>query len=384
MMSTDPDYIRGPVNILQFGARGDGVADDTGVIQDAINFLAARGGGKIFFPFTPHGYRIARPAEEFIDGHACRGQLYIPFTEACRPNITLEGEMPCKLLNRYIGWNSTGSGGRSAIAFPLPPAVNTFLFSDWDAPEEHDPAARPWSMLCALEGNVFAGKFGPRKVSIANLEFRVRLNPDKMYPTATGANLQNAETMSVRESQFCLDRNIADFKQRKVLLPNPCHTAGLIGSGDQNDDNVLYNVAAQGFRYGFVFGEHVLADFLMAHNTENAVVFHDASHQSRIRHMVAQHNRRILCAPGGVLFGMACSARPAYVQVDGVDFEPGASDYEPAVCNMTHGVWDPENRLYGKLAYHCGCPVNRQWFPVEGGGNFQCFPINPIDKEITR
>lgn len=372
-----PSYF-GPVNMLEFGAKGDGVTDDAPAIQEAINLAADRGGGKLFFPFTPHGYRIARPAPETVDGKACRGQLYIPFKPDCRPNITLEGEMPCKLLNRYIGW-CDHPNGRTEIAFQFPAAVNTFLFSDWDAPEEHDPAARPWSLLCALEGTLFAGKFGPRKVSVVNLEFRVKLNPDKMYPTMSAANLQNAETLLVRESQFCLDRHIGDFKQRKILQPNPCHTAGLIASGDQNDDNLIYNAASQGFRYGFVFGEHVIADCLYVHNTEAGIVFHDCSHQSHLHHVVAQHNQVIFSAPAEKeLFGMPCSGRPVFVQVDGVDFEPGGPGYEPAVSNMLLGVRDPENRFHGKLYYHCGCPVNKQWFPVEGGRNFHCRPLNPV------
>ena len=51
----------------------------------------------------------------------------------------------------------------------------------------------------------------------------------------------------------------------KELLPNPCHTFGLMMSGDQNDDNTLRNVAVQGFRYGFVLSEHVIADYLYIH-----------------------------------------------------------------------------------------------------------------------
>ena len=39
-----------PVNVLDFGAKGDGTTDDTTTIQDAINAVFAAGGGIVFFP----------------------------------------------------------------------------------------------------------------------------------------------------------------------------------------------------------------------------------------------------------------------------------------------------------------------------------------------
>ncbi len=370
----------GVINILEYGAKGDGVTDDTAVIQDAINTLAARGGGKIYFPFTPEGYRIARPAEEFVDGHACRGQLYIPYTPDVRPNIVLEGEMPCSLLYRYLTWFEEEDGrinlypgGRQPISFPLGQSCNTFLFSDWDAPEETDPAARPWSLICALEGDSCLGRFGAMKVSILNLEFRVKLNREKMYPSMSGANMQNASRLSVRESQFCLDSNIGDAGSMKELQPSPVHTAGLITPGQQNDDVVLDNVASQGFRYGFVLSEHVVANYLYAHNTESAIVFHRCTHFSIIQHMVAQHNQVVISAPEyPVLYGLNCGNQPVYCKIVSMDLEPGGDFSHPKVSNMLYGLWDPQNRMYGELRWHMGFPVNLQYFPVEGGTHMQC------------
>jgi hypothetical protein len=358
----------GPINIIEAGAKGDGVTDDTDAIQEAINRVCARGGGKLFFPFTPRGYRIARPAREEIDGHRCRGQLYIPFRANLRANIHFEGEMPCKLLYSYMVRRQNNP------ALPNThfdrPNVNTFLFSDWEAPEEHDPEARPWSLLAALEGDIAKGRFGVANVSIRNIEFQSRLDPDKLYPTASAVNLQNASRVNISDSQFCLDRNIGDADLGRWLQPNPCHTAALIMSGDQNDDNVLHNVAAQGHRYGFVLGEHVVADYLYVHNSEQALIFHDSSHLSAINHIVAQHNQKIVNTTENNLFGMRPG--PCHVEIAGIDFEAGGPDHVPEVSNMTHGVWDPGDRLFGRLGYHCGCPCGLDFFPKQGGANLIC------------
>ena len=353
----------GGINILEFGAKGDGITDDTEAIQSAIDFAAKRGGGRIFFPYTPRGYRLARAATEPV-----RAQLVIPPGDH---NILLEGEMPCRILNPYIVRPPMPKlGVFVGTKFPTP-NDNTRIFSDWDAPEEHDPKAHPWSMIAASEGTLFNGHFSTGMFSIRNLEFAVKLDPERMYPTQSAVNLQHVIRINIQDSQFCLDRNVGDHESGKQLLPNPCHTAGLIGSGDQNDNNELRNVAVQGFRYGMVFGEHVVADYLYVHNCEEAIVFHDSSHLSCIWHVVAQHDQKFLATTECELFGMRKG--PCFVEIGSVDFEPGdITRWRPQVSNMTHGVWDPENRLYGSLKYHMGSPLGRpDWFPREGGKYFR-------------
>ena len=186
-----------------------------------------------------------------------------------------------------------------------------------------------------------------------------------MYPTQSAVNLQNVSNIHVSDSQFCLSENVGDTFLGKELLHNPCHTAGLITSGDQNDNNVLRNVAVQGFRYGLVAGEHVVADFLYIHNCEEGITFHDCSHLSAINHMVAQHNAVIVSTTDTNLFGM--KKGPCNVRIGSVNFECGTG-LKPTVSQLQYGVRDNDGRLHGSLKWH------KPW------GEPKVFPIICSDK----
>lgn len=352
------------VNVFDFGAKGDGVTDDTFAIQQAINYVAKKGGGRILFPYTQGGYRIASPAIEEYNGRIVRAQLVIP--PEYKANIYLEGEMPCRFLNSYT---IRPVGGEFPITkFGSMRNDNTRIFSDWDAPEIHDPTQCPYSIIAAPEGDSCAGHFSATQISVANLEFRVPLRQDKMYPTQSCANFQYVSRVRIVDCQFCLNEQVGDTLLNKELQENPCHTVGLMMSGDQNDHNVIRSVAVQGFKYGLVLGEHVVADYIYVHNCEEGIVFHDASHISCIEHVVAQHNRCILTTSRGKLFGH--KPGPCLVTVGSVSYESGAGR-KPAVNQLRYGVYDPDHRLHGSLVWRYQTWGPMQEFPIECGEKFK-------------
>ena len=349
------------INVFDFGAKGDGITDDTAAIQAAINYTAERGGGRILFPYTKGGYRVASPAIEEYHGKPLRAQIMIPPGSA---NIYLEGEMPCRMLNAYIVRDlESVKNHYDPTRFVAPGealgSMNTRIFSDWDAPEEHDGTARPYAILAAPEGTDCKGKFSAVQFSIANLDFRVPMRRDKMYPTQSAANLQNVSRVHIEDSQFALTENVGDTVLGKELQKNPCHTAGLVLSGDQNDDNVLRNVSVQGFRYGIVSGEHVVSDYLYIHNCEEGLTFHDCSHLSVFNHIVAQHNTVIVSTTDIDLFGM--EKGKCNVEIGSVNFECGTG-FKPAVSQLVWGVRDTDGRLHGSLRWHK--PWGKKEFPT--------------------
>lgn len=353
---------QGQVSVTLFGAKGDGVTDDTGAIQKAIDYLDRRGGGKLYFPYTKYGYLIASPGKEYdSEGRLVRAQLILPAGDS---NIQFEGEMPCNLLNAYqVRPLESVNDNYNPTRFGTLDIDNTCLHSTWDAPEVRDSLDRPWAVIAAPDGDSCDGRFSRGYFSMKNMEIRVHLDTAKMYPTTSAAFLKNVSRLVVQDSQFCLDEQVGDTELGKSLQPNPCHTVGLHTSGNQNDDQILRNVAVQGFRYGFVLGEHICADYLYVHNCEEAIVFHDATHFSTIGHVVAQHNRVILSTTRGKMFGN--TPAKVYLTIGIINFEGGQTvPAPPAVSKLVYGVYDPDNRLRATLKWHE--PWGAHVFPVVG------------------
>ena len=80
----------GVVNVKDYGAVGDGVHDDTAAIQAAIDIVAARGGGTVYFPNAT--YLVNAPSG-FVSGNDYNCILSLPYRSTATTNVPITIEL---------------------------------------------------------------------------------------------------------------------------------------------------------------------------------------------------------------------------------------------------------------------------------------------------
>ena len=93
----------GTLNILQFGAKGDGVSDDAPAFRKAFQALASSGGGTLVIPKTAGAYLMRTWEPTPRDG-----LLFIAFIPS---NVTLTGDGTIKIKDNIYPAVTNGAGG---------------------------------------------------------------------------------------------------------------------------------------------------------------------------------------------------------------------------------------------------------------------------------
>jgi hypothetical protein len=365
----------------QFGAKADGVTDDSAAIQKAINLVFERGGGIVFFPRGV--YVLSKPpVTRDLRGNNPNSQIYIPSRDSAKlrddgteianldehnrqGGISLVGEcVPLSTVGQYAIHQTDPKQVKLAMAAAAPFA-GSILYSTYTNPH---PDGAPTAILgFSVPGDAQFG-FGSGQTELKNLTFRAHVQKDRGYPTMSGVNAQCARSVVMENVNVDVDLPLPKLKDPR------CDTAGIIFPKVNCELSYFTNLGVYGFKYGYIFGEHGNGDAIYAATCTHAFAFSGGSHliclgllsAQNCRHQLSSLPRAVLGHPPG----------KAFLKIAAIDIERNPQQV-PYDFNYANFVNDPGNLLCGSMTYHIVTSrvgADNRTFIQEGGAHLTCSP----------
>jgi hypothetical protein len=258
-------------SVKDFGARGDGVTDDTLAIQAAIDVAEAEGGGVVYFP--PGVYVVGGALQDTGRSNA---QLLLPrrdYVDTEQITIVLRGATPPPAIMSVIG-DTPLPDGHSIIKGTLNVASGT------------SPA------LLGSHGPVGTyNEFTNILVRIENLSFRMPPNPQ-----LTALDLSHVAAVDV-------DRVVVDggsYFVGGLAEPTTATSFGIRFPGTSNGAHTrVGTVDVIGFYNGYEIAEHTNGQQVAAWGCKQALVFVATNHASHFDRVNVHHCERVLVFTGG-------------------------------------------------------------------------------------
>ncbi|MBR2628568.1 MAG: hypothetical protein IKD24_02670 [Alistipes sp.] len=367
--TSEPKAECGFYNILDFGAKGDGITDDTAAIQSAIDYITEHNGGTLFFPIGIYRLATIQIGRDSIQAHLfIRERRKDGDKERNTIMLRIKGESsvstPCNYANhsgpdKFPTWKN-----------------GTILYSDILGEVICNGNAIPTSVLAAEPGFT-SYKMNTTSVRLEDIAICVK-SEEGGFPRLSGVNLAYAATVYADNILI-----YSSTVNSKLSSPTDAghYSAGFIGprvwcNPEENFQNISVKSA---FRYGFIFSEHANGNNLSAWNCDNAYAFAYMDHSAWFGRIHAQNCANILTSLDVRLADHLVGH--SFVKVEQVGLETNVGQ-TPTYCNYKNFVFDPNNNIRGSYEYHIvksnvGAYYND--YKCIGGDNFQGKPLFKIE-----
>lgn len=243
-----PWQVNGEFNILDYGAVGDGVFDNTAIFSKVLKDLIAYGGGRM---------RIPRGV--------FKGNIKIPLVPSNRwTPIEISGDYPPSPIFGTIG------------TFPMPYSACTIISTS----TTND------LLSCEIPSSGYPFSF--ISVYLKNLDIRTYQNPQVNAINLGGALQAKAENLQITTGVYSVD-----------AVEPTYNTSGLITPAKDNGAlTILDNVAISGYKNGIEVNEHTDGRGINITCCYNGLLFKTAPHSSHFGRICMQRNRNNVVVEG--------------------------------------------------------------------------------------
>jgi hypothetical protein len=320
----------GTYSAANYGAKGDGVTDDTAAIQAAINACAAGGGGTV--SFAPGTYYLGTAPSGYGAGYTTdKAILKLPALtggSGAQAQISIRLMGPCPPPS--IAW---GAG----LALPPAAAGATLLTDQVDA--AGSGAAGVIGLAAPTTSMLSTGTdyFSAISVEIADLAIRTYANPQ-----ISGIRLDRAANASIRNV------TVGAATLTTATWPQPTYSGsvGVSTPGKNNGARVsLDDVLVVSFYTGFALGEHARAGNLGAFQCIQGCYLQATNHPITIQYLLTQTctNHLVIDQAGTVALDIGMHATEVKTASDsGLSW----------ITSTPKAITDAGNKGYGRINYH--------------------------------
>jgi hypothetical protein len=329
-----------------YGAKGDGITDDTIAIQAAINAAYTAGGGEVYFPRGI--YIIGGALQTNVGGINYKSQLYIPnidVIEPARTCVTLKGEV-CPNFMQFAGVFGAYD--------PLQTTKGVILKSTLES-------ATALSYVIASKGaagNAIAG-MNYNQCNIEDISIHITANAGKAL-TLGGIGFNDAANTVIKN--VCVFPSAVNPHEYGEPINNCVGIA--MPAVNCEHLSIIENCTVGGFESGFLLGDHSAMKNLSSICCKYGYNF-------GANNLIA-HGMKIgayWCANSIYFSGVS------YVKIDNFQEEwyHNGDWYE-----SLYTILDASNQGHGEIYYNIAesfVGFNNARFAKSGGANLQCMPI---------